>query len=290
MMSSATYETHGAQAAFDRMAESYDVVFTQSVIGRAQRSVVWEALKRLFQPGDRTLELNCGTGEDARFLASRGISVLACDASPRMIEIAKRRNESDYPASLEFRVLPNEDLGQLSHLTFDGALSNFSGLNCLPDLRPVATDLGRLVKSGGTALICVSSRLCLWEVIWYSARANFKKAFRRVSAGTVAQLDGISVPVWYPTVRTMRRVFSPWFRLRSIRAVGLFVPPSYVEGWARKHKGILGLLERIDRVCSDWPLLRVFGDHVLLEFENVHNSSAADNLRSHSHASETATA
>jgi ubiquinone/menaquinone biosynthesis C-methylase UbiE len=290
MMPSATYETYGARAAFDRMAESYDAVFTRSIIGRAQRNVVWEALKRAFQPGDNILEVNCGTGEDAQFLASRGISVLACDASPGMIQIAKRRGKSDDPAaSLQFRVLPNEDLHRLSNLTFDGALSNFSGLNCVADLPQVATDLGRLVKNGGTAVVCVSSRLCLWEVIWYSARTNFKKAFRRVFGATVGQLDGISVPVWYPTVRTIRQVFSPWFRLRSIRAVGLFVPPSYVEAWARKHRTMLALLERMDRMCANWPILRVLGDHVLLEFEKVGSPTAADSGRSRLGASETAT-
>jgi ubiquinone/menaquinone biosynthesis C-methylase UbiE len=290
MMPSATYDTHGARMAFDQMAESYDAVFTQSAIGRAQRSVVWETLKRVFQPGDKILELNCGTGEDAQFLASRGISVLACDASPRMIEMAKRRKQSDFTAaSLQFRVLPNEHLNQLSSMSFDGALSNFSGLNCLADLCQVDTDLGRLVKNSGMAVICVSSRLCLWEVIWYSARANFKKAFRRVSGATVAQLEGISVPVWYPTVRTMRQAFSPWFRLHSIRAIGLFVPPSYLEAWANKHRTMLTVLDKMDRMCANWPILRVLGDHVLLEFEKVHSPAAADTRRSRSCTSETVT-
>jgi ubiquinone/menaquinone biosynthesis C-methylase UbiE len=290
MMPNATFETHGPRAAFDRMAESYDAVFTQSAIGRAQRSVVWETLKRVFQPGDKILELNCGTGEDAQFLARRGISVLACDASPRMIEMAKRRSKSDdLAAPPQFRVLPNEHLNQLSHLSFDGALSNFSGLNCVADLRQVATELGRLVKTGGMAVICVSSRLCFWEVVWYSTRANFKKAFRRASGATVAQLDGIFVPVWYPTVRTMQQTFAPGFRLRSIRAVGLFVPPSYVEAWASKHGRMLALLDKMDRACANWPVLRILGDHILLEFEKVHPPSVTGTHTQPLHASETAT-
>jgi hypothetical protein len=118
-------------------------------------------------------------------------------------------------------------------------------------------------------LICISTRICLWEIAWYGARANFKKAFRRVTGRTVASLDGISVPVWYPTIRQMQRAFSPGFRLRSIRAVGLFVPPSYVESWARTHKRILKVLERFDRVLGGWLLLRTVGDHVLLEFQRT---------------------
>jgi ubiquinone/menaquinone biosynthesis C-methylase UbiE len=271
MMRAAAFEVPGASVAFDRMAGSYDAVFTESAIGRAQRGVVWDALKRAFRPGDRVLELNCGTGEDALFLASRGISVMACDASAGMIEVAERRkslSSSDGP--LEFRVLRNEDLALLASVScFDGALSNFSGLNCVEDPRQVALDLERLVKPGGSALLCISTRICLWEIAWYGVRGNFKKAFRRVRGRTVARLDGLSVPVWYPTIRCMRQVFSPWFRLRSIRAVGLFVPPSYVESWARKHPRVLAALQGMDRLFAAWPLLRGAGDHVLLEFTRL---------------------
>jgi hypothetical protein len=85
----------------------------------------------------------------------------------------------------------------------------------------------------------------------------------------LAQLGDITVPVWYPTIAAMRRAFAPWFRLRSFRAVGLFVPPSYVEPWARKHQSVLARLEAMDRVFAAWPILRGIGDHVLLEFERT---------------------
>ena len=70
-----------AGRAFDALAERYDGMFTNSLIGRAQRDAVWSMAIRTFKCGDRILELNCGTGEDALFLAHHGITVLACDAS-----------------------------------------------------------------------------------------------------------------------------------------------------------------------------------------------------------------
>lgn len=271
MNPSATFEAQGAVAAFDRMASSYDAVFTESAVGRAQRNVVWDVLRRTFRAGDRVLELNCGTGEDALFLADRGISVLACDASASMIEVARQRAARARPsASLQFRVLRNEDLQLLQGARFfDGALSNFSGLNCVTDLQQVAINLGNLVRPGGRALLCLSTRICLWEIAWHGARGTFSKAFRRVGGKTIARLDGVRVPVWYPRISQVRKAFSPWFRLRSIRAVGLFVPPSYVEKWARVHRRILSALAAMDCVCATWPLLRAAGDHVLLEFERA---------------------
>ena len=268
MTRSATMEMQGAIAAFDRMAGSYDAAFTESAIGRAQRNVVWDALRRRFHAGDRVLELNCGTGEDALFLGSRGISVLACDASTEMIGVATRRKGELSPrAPVEFRLLRNEDLLLLDAAEpFDGALSNFSGLNCVADLAQVARHLAERVRAGGAAVICMSTRICAWEIAWYCVHANFSKAFRRVRGRTVARLDDLAVPVWYPTMRQIRRSFSPWFQVRSVRAVGLFVPPSYVERWAGEHRRLLRVLEAIDRVIASWPLLRGAGDHVMFEF------------------------
>jgi SAM-dependent methyltransferase len=271
MIQAASLGEHGASAAFDRMADTYDATFTESSIGRAQRNVVWNSLKKAFRPGDRVLDLNCGTGEDALFLAKRGICVLGCDASVRMIEVAERRKALEAPnASLQFRLLKNEDVDALSSTApFDGMLSNFSGLNCVAEPSQVARNLTPLLKPGAVALICISTRFCLWEIAWHGARANFTKAFRRLRGSALARLNEITVPVWYPTIARMRESFSPWFRLRSTRAVGLFVPPSYLESWARKHATVLAFLEAMDRVFSAWPILRGVGDHVLLEFERT---------------------
>src|SRR5271165_6783532 len=77
-----------AAEAFDRIAGAYDDVFTRSAIGQAQREQVWRRMLQAFAVGERILELNCGTGEDARFLGARGRKIVACDASAEMIAIA----------------------------------------------------------------------------------------------------------------------------------------------------------------------------------------------------------
>ncbi len=124
-----------ATAPFDVLADTYDEVFTRSLIGQAQRAQVWRVLERAFSHGQHVLEINCGTGEDALFLARRGLSVLACDSSPRMIAVAQSRKAIEAPsAAIEFRLLPTEQLNQLSREQFDGAFSNFGGLNCVEDL------------------------------------------------------------------------------------------------------------------------------------------------------------
>ena len=77
MMLPSTAFQNPAGLAFDTLAERYDDMFTNSLICRAQRDAVWSMAIRTFRRGDRILELNCGTGEDALFLAHHGITVLA---------------------------------------------------------------------------------------------------------------------------------------------------------------------------------------------------------------------
>ena len=48
-------------------------------------------MHEVFPPGARILEINCGTGNDAVFLARSGMHVTATDISPMMIEETKRK-------------------------------------------------------------------------------------------------------------------------------------------------------------------------------------------------------
>jgi len=258
--------TSAAATAFDRVADSYDEVFTHSMIGRAQRRKVWAKLLAAFPHGSHILELGCGTGEDARYLAQRGRSIVACDASHSMIQVAKRSSPGETYANVEFLHLANEDLGFMpSDKLFDGAFSNFSGLNCIADLRPFASNLAALVKPGSLVLLCLWSRVCIAEFFWYLLQGQPWKACRRFSGKATAKVGAVTIPVAYPSVRSVRRAFSPWFQLRSRSAVGLFVPPSYVEQWMSKRPNILARLERLDKVSADWPIFRDVGDHMLLE-------------------------
>jgi SAM-dependent methyltransferase len=262
--------SHLAGRAFDSIAEEYDVLFTNSLIGRAQRAVVWERALSVFREGSRVLELNCGTGEDAVFLAERGFAVTACDASARMIEqAASRRLATDTRGSVEFVLLPSERLHELpAALCFDGALSNFSGLNCVSNLTVIATQLAARLDAGSPALLCLSTRFCAWEILFYLAHGD-KRAFRRCGGFHRAKIGRETFPVYYPTLRSISRSFAPFFRLQCVVGVGICVPPSYMEGWAGRHRGLLRLCNWVDSIIRGWPGIRLLGDHMLLHLERI---------------------
>lgn len=270
-MRTALESCYAAGAAFDTMAARYDETFTFSTVGRAQRDAVWNRAAKTFRPGDHVLELNCGTGEDALFLADKGIHVTACDASEGMIQYAKARKELEAPdASISFQVLPTEHLYELAgRPLFDGVFSNFSGLNCVADLRLVRRDLSSLLRPGAKLLICLSTRFCLWELLYYTARGNFRKAVRRWRGVSPVNFDDQRFFVHYPTIGTLRKSFAPEFTLYSVTGVGISVPPSYLERWIRKHLRLLSAMIRFDMAICDLPLFRYIGDHMLLLLEKV---------------------
>jgi ubiquinone/menaquinone biosynthesis C-methylase UbiE len=257
--------------AFDSLAARYDDLFTRSMIGRAQRGAVWTVLIDVFKPGSHILELNCGTGEDALFLARHNISVVACDASEGMIQTARQRMRSEDPnANIHFELLPTEHLSELlPSKPFDGAFSNFSGLNCVADLNKTARDLAALVMPGAPVLICLSTRFCLLEMIWFAFHGQFRKAFRRSSGIATAKVGGFTVKVQYPTLRAIKRLFAPHFLLCSCTGIGVAVPPSYLETLVCKYPRALSLLQTIDRGIARLPWFRTMGDHMLLRFERV---------------------
>ncbi len=257
-------------APFDSLAETYDEVFTRTVVGRAQREAVWREMDRSFSVGQRILEINCGTGVDAIHLAKRGVKVVACDASPEMIRIARwQAEEVGVQRQVEFMVLKTENIFMLDkNFHFDGLLSNFGGLNCSWDISNIALDLATLLKPRAKALFCVFSPFCVWETSWYLLHGKPSKAFRRLRAVANARLgEGATVQVYRHSVRSLELAFNPYFHLRHWRGVGVTVPPSYLDGLANQFPRSINLARKIDRLISGWPLFRTIADHTLTVFE-----------------------
>ncbi len=257
-------------APFDGVADRYDEVFTTSRIGQAQRNSVWKELDKTFYPGQRVLEIGCGTGVDACYLAERGVRVVACDSSPRMIAVAAQRlADHCQEGPVQLQVLPAENIAALKgENLFDGAFSNFGALNCVRDMRSLAQDMASLLRPGATALLCLMGPCCLWEVFWYLAHGNPAKAFRRLdSDGSTARLSGGgSLRVYYPSVGSLACAFAPEFYLESIKGIGVAVPPSYVESAANRFPALLRAAVAADVFLGRCPGVRVLADHVLFKF------------------------
>jgi ubiquinone/menaquinone biosynthesis C-methylase UbiE len=259
--------TPSTQIYWNAAAQTYEQDFAGTLIGQIQREAVWRELERVFRPGQRVLELNCGTGIDALHLAKRGVRILACDIAPGMIDLARERVATARVCeAVDFRVLATEDLPNLEpEGPFDGAYSNFSGLNCVEDLPAVARNLHRLLAPGAPLLVCMIGKFVPWEIAWFLAHRDVSKALRRLRRGVVRSVEGGTLKVQYPPVREIVRVFAPCFKLRKWRGIGIVVPPSYMESWACRFPRVTRALAAMDKRLGGLPVLRSMADCVLLE-------------------------
>jgi SAM-dependent methyltransferase len=252
---------------FDPLASAYDLEFTDTPIGRFMRRAVWRRMDARFQPGQRVLELNCGTGEDAAHLALNGVRVFATDEAGEMVGLAAAKTARLGLSDLvTVRKLSLEDLSLLEGEMFDGALSNFGGLNCVADLAVVARSLAAVLRPGATAMLCVMGPLTPWEWLWFLSHGQPAKAFRRLNRGG-CHWRGMTIR--YPSVGELGRAFAPHFTVLETSAIGALIPPPYSRAWAEKHPRMLAALDRWERRWETSPLLYRLADHYLVELRRV---------------------
>jgi len=239
-------------AGFDCIAADYEKLWSGTKAGQLQREAVWRHTAKLLPAGSSVLDLGSGTGDDALMLAGRGVRVTGIDASAEMVRIARGRG-------VDAQCCAIEDLGWL-HETFDAVWSNFGALNCVERLSDLREPFSRLVKPGGPVVVCLMSRVCLRETIWYSLHGDFRKATRRWGGEAGSS---VTPRVFYPTIGDVRRAFAPDFRLAAVHGIGLAVPPSYVTGIS---DAAMDRLAAFDRHAAHLPILRSLGDHRLMIF------------------------
>jgi SAM-dependent methyltransferase len=230
-------------------------------------------LTRVFPRGSRLLELGAGTGEDALYLLERGYRVTVTDGSPTMVELAtaKIRAAGFTGAEVEQLVLEDAPAYEKRHeggAAFDGVYSNFASLNCVRDPRVLGAPLARLVRPGGPCVLVVFGTCSIGEVVVETLRGRPRAAVRRFRRGAApAKLGGESFEVWYQSPREVAGALAPWFRLRAVRGIGIFVPPSAAEPWASNFPRVVSALGSVDRVLS--APLALLGDHVLIHLERT---------------------
>jgi SAM-dependent methyltransferase len=98
-------------------------------------------------PGERWLDLACGTGAVAERAAAAGASVTGIDLAPALVETAKRR-AAELALAIDYRVGDCERLETVGDASFDVVSSTF-GVMFAPDHRAAAAELARVTRPGG---------------------------------------------------------------------------------------------------------------------------------------------
>lgn len=256
---------------FNKIAGEYDSRDNANPILQWMRGVVHSIYLKHLPKDAKVLELNAGTGVDAMFLASSGMSVHATDISDEMTKKAMSNVKAQMPnAKITFNTLSFDGISNVNDSGFDAVVSNFGGLNCINDFTKLSDDLSDKLKAGGSFIAVVMNKICPWEIFYYSIRFNFKEAFRRFNKnGVIAELNGEKVLTYYFTPKQFAKEFSGKFSLEKIYTLGYNTPPPYLVGIYNKLKPLVKICMLIDESIKDIFPFNRFGDHFVVVMRKV---------------------
>lgn len=253
--------------AFDSVADDYDGPLGNNALVQRIRARTMAAVLAHAPAGSALLDLGCGTGLDAEFLARRGYNVTAIDWSPEMARRARARAaQAGLDGAVQVMPLSIQELGRLAGRRFDAAYSNLGALNCVPDLAEAARLIAAALRPGGHLIASAIGRICPWEIALFAAKGQWRRARLRFSRDLVpVPLNGETVWTRYFSPREFEAPFAgAGFERLALRALGLFTPPPYMLAFVERHPRLLETLQTVEDRVATWPGLREWGDHFLI--------------------------
>jgi trans-aconitate 2-methyltransferase len=159
-----------------------------TVLYDSRHSFVWRYGRDLLellapQPGERILDLGCGTGHLTNEIAQSDAEVVGLDASPEMVEQARQ----NYP-NLRFQVADARDFAFAE--PFDAVFSN-AVLHWIKPPEPVVACISRALKPGGRFVAEFGGK--------GNIRALVDGLYSALTAFGIADADKLN-PWYYPSV------------------------------------------------------------------------------------------
>lgn len=229
---------------FARIAPRYDFINDVQSFGLHRR---WKRrLIRLagVRPGERALDLCCGTGDLAFALAEAGARVTGLDFSEEMLRVAREKSRrlptrANQTQSIQPQVeFIRGDAQQIPfpENTFDIVTIGY-GLRNLADLNAGICDMLRACKPGGRLLTLDFGKPnnALWRAIYYSYLRAFLPLFGKIFCGNAAAYAYILESLkHYPAQEGVAAIMRScgWQNVRVINVVG----GTMSIHWAEKGK------------------------------------------------------
>lgn len=263
-----------AAEAFSKQSAVFDKTFSGNSIVQYKRQRVRQHIQQYIKPGHQVLELNCGTGEDALWMARYGCRVHATDISTGMLnELTKKIATYGLENKISTELCSFTQLERLNNKgPYDFIFSNLAGLNCTDRLDKVLASLPDLVTPGGVVTLVLLPKFCLWEILLLF-KGKFSTAFRRFFShrGRNANIEGISIQCWYYNPSYIIQGLRNDFALLGIEGLCTLVPPSYIEHFAENYPRLYRWLQRREEKWkSKWPW-KYIGDYYIISLKKKSN-------------------
>lgn len=146
---------HNSAAFWDRIAERYA---RSKIADMPAYTHTLERTRSYLKPGDRVLELGCGTASTALELAGNVAEIVASDVSTKMVEIGRRKVADQGVANIRLVAADVCDPA-LGPGPYDVVMA-FNLLHLVDDLPTTLRHIHDLVKPGG---LFISKTVCLGD-------------------------------------------------------------------------------------------------------------------------------
>jgi len=259
MDSSKQQEQHVSNA-FSSQSGVFDSITNSNRMEVVYREIIRNHVLQFTSPYQTMLELNCGTGLDALFFASKGLQIHATDNSEGMLEQLQLKLTSTGTQAITYEKCSFNRLSlkEHKHSAFDHVFSNYGGLNCAENISAVIEQVDAYMKPGSMAHFVFIAPVCLWE--WATVfKGKFKFAFRRLTKkGVRSHLEGHYFDTYYYSPRKIKKAFGNKYEQLQLRSLGCFMPPTFNDYFPDKHPKLFGILKKSELALNTkWPFNRI---------------------------------
>jgi ubiquinone/menaquinone biosynthesis C-methylase UbiE len=187
------------------------------------------------QPGERCLDVGCGSGNLAELLAGAGALVTGIDLSPRLVEVARERAQAG-GYDIDYRVgdaerLDAEDAG------FDKVVSSVAMIFA-PDHDAAARELARVTRPGGRLAFSA-----------WTPEGTIGEMFRAFAPFQPPPPPGAGAPVMWGREDYVREKLGEAFELSIERRISRDEAESPEEAWeyfAPRFGPVRTMLDNLD--------------------------------------------
>lgn len=220
-------------ALFATVAHRYDLINDIQSFGLHR---VWKRrLLNLAQarPGDRTLDLCCGTGDIALALGKHGAEVVGLDFSEPMLQVAREKLKKQSPQSKVEFIRGDAQQIPFPENTFDVVTIGY-GLRNLADLDAGLRDMLRVTKPGGRLLALEFGKPdnSVWRAMYFGYLKFFLPIFGKIFCGNSAAYAYILESLkHYPAQKAVAAKMAGlgWQNIKVINLIGGIMSIHFAE-------------------------------------------------------------
>lgn len=257
--------------AFDSIAEEYHSSFSLNGSAKLARTRVHQSFTQYLSPAQGVvLDVGCGTGIDAQFIAGLGCDVYGIDKSVGMIgEAVKQLNLSNKTiggkVELEAVVANTKNLNLLlSSIRAKHVILSFGVINFIEDLQSLFQVIALHLDRGGICIATALSKSSWWEYLRKGGSVRIGTQPKSMSIG------GVETSSWFWDDDDIVSASQNFFDVVDVYGIGFVYPPPYLDKYVCRFPRLQRLLWKLDRQYERSKLAAKYADHVVVVLERQH--------------------